>query len=63
MENKQSLGDFLTRLPCMIYDPERSEDKGSIDVIWPYSPDLLSSHCSDLELEFHTQLWEDPSLA
>lgn len=38
IENKQRDGDFLTRLPCMIYDSECSEDKGSINVIWPFQP-------------------------
>lgn len=51
IENKQCNGDFLSRVACMIYDSECSTDRG-ICVIWPYSPDLLSPLCFDLELQF-----------
>lgn len=49
--------NFLTRVSCIIYDSACSKGKGTICVIWPYSPYLLtvSPPRFDLELELWKQ--------
>lgn len=38
--NRKKVNAMVTRVPCMIY--ENGKDRGTICVLWPYSPDLLT---------------------